>query len=132
MMVLVLNVEEDLLEGLGASVEEELILEEVCVIAELQRRVSTAADQLPQPSVRVGRQQLLGQDVATPPDVDDHGVQRVPSARCRRLTEEDAGVQRQQGGGVSKDLQARHGGRDGSWRTRDRRHLGQAATPGAL
>lgn len=131
-MVVVLSVEEDLLEGLGASVEEELILEEVCVIAELQRRVTTAVDQLPQPGLRVGRQQLLGQDVATPADVDDHSAQRVTSGRRRRLAEEDAGVQRQQGGGVSKGLQARHGGRDGSWRTGDRRHLGQAATPEAL
>lgn len=89
-----------LLEGLRASVEEELVLQEVGVVAELQRRVSAAAGQFPQPGLRVGRQQLLRQHVATSPNVDDEEVERVSEARRRHLTEENAGVQRQRRGGA--------------------------------
>lgn len=93
-----------LLEGLWVSVEEELVLQEVSVVAELQHWVPGAAGQFPQPGLRVGRQHLLRQHIATSPDIDDEEVKRVSDAGRRRLAEENTGVKRHRGGVVAVDL----------------------------
>lgn len=93
-----------LLEGLWISVKEELVFQEVSVIAELQCWVTTAAGQFTQSGLRVGRQQLLWQNITTSPDVDDEEVERVSDTRCSCLTEENTGVQRRWGGTVAVEL----------------------------
>lgn len=110
-----------LLESLWTPVKEELVLQEVGVVAQLQRRVSAAAGELPQPGLRVWCQQLLWQHVATSPNIDDEEVERVSETRRRRLAEENTGVQRRGGGAAAAELRPCHrGGAEahgrGGWR----------------
>ena len=69
-----LNKKNHILECLRVAIEEELILQEVCIVTQLQGRVPRGQSQLAQARLRVGCQQLLGQHVAAATYINDEEV----------------------------------------------------------